>query len=157
MKYKNFFYFIKTNFEERRFLKIINQNTSILDYGCGEGVWSSSLVKKVYLSRKSNTGEKIRIQLLSRKFFIIQAKCSCYALNPLILKDIQPRITAGGLYFIEFEFTLQGKKFNLSSGYFGIDIWPTDTTITRKTKTISKRTKTKLKGRRQKTTTKDKE
>ena len=53
MKYKNYFYFTKTSFEERRFLKIINQNTSILDYGCGEGVWSSSVAKKIYLYDKN--------------------------------------------------------------------------------------------------------
>ena len=34
-------------------LKIINYNTSILDYGCGEGVWSSSVVKKVFLYDKN--------------------------------------------------------------------------------------------------------
>jgi len=64
MKYKNFFYFIKTSFEERRFLKIVNQNTSILDYGCGEGVWSSSIVKKVYLYDKN----KKLIPFLKKKY-----------------------------------------------------------------------------------------
>jgi len=64
MKNKNFFYFIKTSFEEKRFLKIINQNTSILDYGCGEGVWSSSVVKKVYLYDKN----KKLIPFLKKKY-----------------------------------------------------------------------------------------
>jgi hypothetical protein len=81
MKYKNFFYFIKTNFEERRFLKIMNQNTSVLDYGCGEGVWSSSVVKKVYLYDKN----KKLIPFLKKKY----RKNNFYILKkPIFNKEI---------------------------------------------------------------------
>lgn len=81
MKYKNFFYFIKTSFEERRFLKIVNQNTSILDYGCGEGVWSSSTVKKVYLYDKN----KKLISFLKKKYI----KNNFYVLKkPIFNKEV---------------------------------------------------------------------
>ncbi len=64
MKNKNFFYFIKTNFDEKSFLKIINHSRSILDYGCGEGVWSTSVAKKIYLYDKN----KKLISFLKKKY-----------------------------------------------------------------------------------------
>jgi hypothetical protein len=53
MKYSKYFYFIKTNFDEKRFLNIIKNYKSILDYGCGEGVWSRLTLKKIYLYDKN--------------------------------------------------------------------------------------------------------
>lgn len=81
MRNKNYFYFTKTSFEERRFLKIINQNTSILDYGCGEGVWSSSVAKKVYLYDQN----KKLIPLLKKKY----SKNNFYILKkPIFNKEV---------------------------------------------------------------------
>jgi hypothetical protein len=75
------FYFRKTNFEQRRFLKIIKNNSTILDYGCGKGVWSSSVVKKFYLYDKN----KKLIPFLKKKY----SKSNFYILKkPIFNKEV---------------------------------------------------------------------
>ena len=46
--------------------KYISKKKIILDYGCGEGVWSSSVVKKIYLYDKN----KKLIPFLKKKYII---------------------------------------------------------------------------------------
>ena len=50
----NVFFFKETDFDTEKFFKIINKNKSILDYGCGKGVWSDQRINKNFYLYDSN-------------------------------------------------------------------------------------------------------
>ena len=64
-KTKNNFIFHETDFEINRFFKIIKKHNSILDYGCGKGVWSAKKVDKYFYLYDANNQ---LVSFLKRKY-----------------------------------------------------------------------------------------
>jgi hypothetical protein len=64
-KIKNNFFFHQTDFEVSRFFKIIKKNNSILDFGCGKGVWSKKKISKLFYLYDAN---KELVPFLKKKY-----------------------------------------------------------------------------------------
>lgn len=65
MNNKNNFFFEETDFDTKKFFKIIDKSKSILDYGCGKGVWSDLKINKNFYLYDSN---KKLLTLLKKKY-----------------------------------------------------------------------------------------
>jgi hypothetical protein len=70
----NVFFFKETDFDTEKFFKITNKNKSILDYGCGKGVWSDQRINKNFYLYDIN--KKLLILLkkkyTSKNFFFLK-------------------------------------------------------------------------------------
>jgi hypothetical protein len=61
----NNFFFNETDFEVSRFLKIIKKNNTILDFGCGKGVWNTKKISKHFYLYDAN---KELVTFLKKKY-----------------------------------------------------------------------------------------
>jgi hypothetical protein len=78
----NNFFFDKTDFEVSRFLKIIKKNNSILDFGCGKGVWSTKKISKQFYLYDAN---KQLVTFLKKKY---KKKNFFFLKKPQFNKDV---------------------------------------------------------------------